>query len=84
MGVRWGSPSVHPQVADFSFVKRVRVGKTYTLCGTPAYLAPEQARVAALSQTILAAHLPPCHAITRAAAELVEAQGLAADIIRRI
>ena len=30
------------KVADFSFVKRLRGGKTYTLCGTPAYLAPEQ------------------------------------------
>jgi cGMP-dependent protein kinase len=30
------------KVADFSFVKRLRAGKTYTLCGTPAYLAPEQ------------------------------------------
>ena len=31
-----------PQVADFSFVKRLRAGKTYTLCGTPSYLSPEQ------------------------------------------
>jgi cGMP-dependent protein kinase len=30
------------KVADFSFAKRLRAGKTYTLCGTPAYLAPEQ------------------------------------------
>ena len=30
------------KVADFSFVKRLRAGKTHTLCGTPAYLAPEQ------------------------------------------
>jgi cGMP-dependent protein kinase len=30
------------KVADFSFVKRLRGGKTHTLCGTPAYLAPEQ------------------------------------------
>ena len=30
------------KVADFSFVKRLRGGKTQTLCGTPAYLAPEQ------------------------------------------
>ena len=30
------------KMADFSFVKRLRGGKTATLCGTPAYLAPEQ------------------------------------------
>lgn len=30
------------KVADYSFAKRLRGGKTFTLCGTPAYLAPEQ------------------------------------------
>ena len=32
----------HVKVADFGFAKRLpRGGRTYTLCGTPDYLAPE-------------------------------------------
>ena len=34
----------HVKLADFGFAKRCDVledGKTYTLCGTPDYLAPE-------------------------------------------
>eukprot|EP00959_Pyramimonas_sp_CCMP1952_P414919 8693622-Pyramimonas_sp.AAC.1 len=29
------------KVADMGFAKRVDNGKTYTVCGTPEYMAPE-------------------------------------------
>ena len=31
----------HIKLIDFGFSKKLRFGKTYTLCGTPEYLAPE-------------------------------------------
>ena len=30
------------KLADFGFAKRIGVSKTYTFCGTPAYMSPEQ------------------------------------------
>ena len=32
----------YPKIVDFGFAKIIRIGtKSYTLCGTPEYLAPE-------------------------------------------
>lgn len=31
----------HVKIADFGFAKRMEHSRTYTLCGTPEYLAPE-------------------------------------------
>ena len=31
----------HVKITDFGFAKKIGNGKTYTLCGTPEYLAPE-------------------------------------------
>lgn len=31
----------HIKIIDLGFAKKINNGKTYTLCGTPEYLAPE-------------------------------------------
>jgi len=31
----------HTKIADFGFAKRLNTSRTFTLCGTPEYLAPE-------------------------------------------
>ena len=31
----------HVKIADFGFAKKMETARTFTLCGTPEYLAPE-------------------------------------------
>ena len=39
----WLSTKGYPQLTEFSIAKSIaETGRTYTLCGTPDYLAPEQ------------------------------------------
>ncbi len=39
--LRANNRSWHVQVADFGFAKHIGTDRTYTICGTPDYQAPE-------------------------------------------